>query len=143
MPGYYLIEQKFLKPFHEHGLAPYSNRIGFLDFLREIEANLADLIPYSEYTVTGLEQVLYAASSSQREPIAQFFGKKLRHAAPALERKHLQVQILFSGTLNYGNTLFLEYRRERLPIDHIFGRPLKNPLGGDACCFKASFNLTS
>jgi len=143
MPGYVLIEQKYLKPFHEHGLQPHANRIGFLDFLREIEVGGMDLNPYSAYLVYGLEQALYAASESNRGEIAQVFGKKLRNAAQSLEAKKIQVQIVFTGTLQNAATVYLDYRRERLPIDFIFGRPQKTLLGNEVCCFNASFNLTS
>ncbi len=143
MLGYTLIEQKYMKPFLADGVKPCVNRFGFLDFLREIETNGTDLPLDSDYFVSGLEQTLYAISEAQREEMAHFFGKKLRHAAQSLQRKRIQVQIVFSGTLRYGNTLYLEYRRERLPIDHIFGKPMRNPLQGGACCYNASFNLTS
>jgi len=44
MPGYEIIERASMKPYNTDGIAPYENRIGFIDFLREIR-NESDDIP--------------------------------------------------------------------------------------------------
>ena len=38
MPGYEIIERSSLKSFNPNGFEEYENKIGFIDFLRELKA---------------------------------------------------------------------------------------------------------
>jgi len=45
--------------------------------------------------------------------------------ATDLEKKNIEVQIVCKGKLGPGAALWLESRGEKLPIDFIFGTPIK------------------
>jgi len=59
-----------------------------------------------------------------------------------LEKKNIEVQIVCKGKLVPGAALWLEYRGEKLPIDFIFGTPIKREIHGFPV-YTVSFNLSS
>ncbi|MBN2145091.1 MAG: hypothetical protein JW774_10745 [Candidatus Aureabacteria bacterium] len=142
MKGYILTEAKFLKPFHKDGLKPNDLKIGFLDFLRELQTSGNDLSLYLEYRVTGLEETLYHTPKEKRNDTALYFRKLLHSKASVLEMKKIQVQLVFNGKLIKGDTLWVDYRNEKLPLDFIFGTAKKQDTG-NISFYTASFNLTS
>lgn len=142
MPGYQLIEQRALQPFKANGIAPFPEEMGILDFLRELAA---DEFPFPKFTrlrLVGLEQVLYSAHPDERN-IALEIRHRLQSAAQDLQTRLLQIQVIFQGELKRGDTLWLEYRGQRLPIDYIFGSPLPQTDSLGNRHLNASFNLTS
>lgn len=138
MPGYQLIEQQsFYK-----GLEPHPVQIGLLDFLRELAGDPVPFLKFYQVRVTGLEEVLYAARPHERE-LALEIRRRLRQAASDLEKRLMSVQVVFKGRLMKGETLWVEFRGQRLPIDLIFGTPTKreDPKGNGY--YHATFNLTN
>ncbi|MDP2644385.1 MAG: hypothetical protein Q8P24_05560, partial [Desulfobacterales bacterium] len=59
-----------------------------------------------------------------------------------LERKTIEVQIVCKGKLIKGDSLWMEYRGETLPIDSIFGTPITREIRGFPV-FTTGFNLSS
>jgi len=142
MKGYEILEQKYLKLYREDGIVPYEKKIGLLDFLRELNAGSEDMSRCSSYMVVGIDDVLYLTKREQRRAIALEIHKVLQSAATDLERKNIEVQLICKGRLVPGAALWLEYRGEKLPIDFIFGTPIKREIHGFPV-YTVSFNLSS
>lgn len=120
----------------------HENRIGFIDFLREIRNEANDLPRLSSYMVVGIDDVLYLARPEDRRLIARKIHDVLQSGASALQRKNIQVQIICKGRLMRGDTLWIEYRGERLDIELIFGSTTKQTTNGTDWYF-TGFNLSS
>lgn len=142
MPGYEIFEKKLLKPYKEDGITPHDIKIGFLDFLREIKNDAEAIPPLSSFTVIGIEEVLYRALPDERQKLARIIHNILQRAASTLEKKKIQVQIACKDKLIRGDSLWLEYRGERLPIDFVFGSTTTIDIRG-AKAFKTGFNLST
>ena len=72
-----------------------------------------------------LSNFLYLTDRESRRAIALDIHNVLQSAANDLERKKIEVQIVCKGRLTLGAALWLEYRGVQLPIDFIFGTPIK------------------
>lgn len=142
MPGYLLIEQSMLTPFKPNGIAPYPNEIGILDFLRELAADEFPFPQFSELRVLGLEQLLYAPRPDERAHALEI-RHRLDQAASDLERRLVSVQIVIEGELKHGNTLWSEYRGQRLEIGDIFGMPRPHTDNHGNKIFLCNFHLSS
>lgn len=142
MPGYRLVEVGNLSPGKDGGIPPYENDIGFLDFLREIAQEPFPFPKFYKVQVHGLEEVLFAARPQQKE-MALKIHRLLRQAAQNLEKRLVEVQIVFQGKLVKGETLWVEYRNTRLPIDNIFGSPLRQSDARGNPFYRTNFNLTN
>ena len=92
--------------------------------------------------VVGIDDVLYLTKREQRRAIALDIHKVLQSAATDLEKKKIEVQIICEGKLVKGDSLWVEYRGETLPIDFIFGTPIKQEIRGFPV-YTTSFNLSS
>jgi len=142
MKGYEILEQKYLKLYRVDGIAPYEIKIGLLDFLRELNAGPEGLSRYSSFMVVGIDDVLYLSEREKRHAVALDIHKVLQSAATDLEKKRIEVQIICKGKLVPGAALWIEYRGEQLPIDFIFGTPVKREIRG-LPVYTTSFNLSS
>ena len=142
MPGYQLVGTGNLSPKADTGILAYEDKIGFLDFLREIIQEPLPFPKFHRIQVSGLEEVLFAARPHQEE-LALKIHKILRSAAQGLERKLIEVQIVFRGRLVKGENLWVEYRNTKLPIGHIFGTPIRQTDSRGNPFFKTNFNLTN
>ncbi len=92
--------------------------------------------------VVGIDDVLYLAEREERRTIALDIRRGLQSAANDLERKKNEVQIVCKGKLIKGDSFWVEYRGEKLPIDFIFGTPIKQKIRGFPV-YTTSFNLSS
>ena len=142
MKGYEILEQKHLNIYKEDGIANYEKKIGLLDFLRELNAGAENLSRCSSYMVVGIDDVLYLTKREQRRAIALDIHKVLQSAATDLEKKKIEVQIVCKGKLVKGDSFWVEYRGETLPLDFIFGTPRKEEIRGFPV-YIVSFNLSS
>ena len=142
MKGYEILEQKYLKLYKEDGITPYEIKIGLLDFFRELNAGSEGLSRCSSFMLVGIDDVLYLTKREQRRAIALDIHKILQSAATDLEKKKIEVQIVCKGRLVKGDSLWVEYRGEKLPIDFIFGTPKKQEIRGFPV-YTVSFNLSS
>jgi len=142
MKGYEIFEERYLKLYREDGITPHEIRIGFLDFLRELKGGLEGIPSLSSFMVVGIDVVLYKASADTRKDAAVAIHRILQAAAQKLEHKKIEVQIVCTGKLVKGDSLWLEYRGEKLPIDYIFGTPSKREVHG-CPVYAAGFNLSS
>lgn len=142
MPGYEIIERASMKPYNQDGIVPYENRIGFVDFLREIRNEANDIPRLTSYMVVGIDDVLYLTKVEDRHSMARKIHDVLQSGASALQRKNIQVQIICKGRLMRGDTLWIDYRGERLDIELIFGSTSKQTTNGTDWYF-SGFNLSS
>lgn len=142
MKGYEILEQKNLQPYKEDGVKPNTIKIGGLDFLREIKSG-ADSIPrLSSFMVVGVDEILYMTKPEDRLALAREIHRVLQSAAQALDRKMVEVQIVCKGRLVRGDSLWLEYRGERLPLELIFGATKTNDVRGFHV-YTTGFNLST
>ena len=142
MPGYILLEQSQLQPHRDRGIVPFSNGIGLLDFLRELAQEDFPFRRLEEICLVGLEEILFAASPQDRELAAEIH-RRLQRSASDLERRQMTVQVVFQGKLIRGNTLWVEFRGKRLPIDAIFDSPVVSTDASGNKTYRVHFNLTS
>lgn len=141
MPGYQLIEQKYLDPPKGNGIKRNSSRIGFLDFLREIGQ---EDFPYNEHSsliVVGLEDVLLFSRPKMNEQ-AREIRRLLQGAAGNFERYNCGwIQITFRNSLRRGENLIVQHITGDLPIFLIFGSPIADEDSGNVC-YRSSFNVS-
>jgi hypothetical protein len=145
MRGYMLVEQKsFKSPNNRNrGVIPNLKKIGFADFLRELEQ---DDFPFNENSflmVTGIEEYLLASRQSHgMESTARDIHMRLQKSAiPFNDRLCPNVQIVFRQPLKRGEHLMVEHVTQPIPIYLIFGTPPPTDIDGQTV-FIASFNLS-
>jgi len=143
MPGYRIFEKRFLKQYKGDGFEQHLNKIGFLDFLREVKNYASDLPKFGQYCVVGIDELLYMIEPTDRTAVAIEIHRQLGSVAQELEHKLLDIQIICKGKLIRGDSLWLQYRNEKLPIDIIFGDLRKQEDRNRNEFYLASFNLTS
>ncbi len=145
MPNYYLVEEKYLSPpqAHGNGLPANSVRIGFIDFLRELQQETFSFTQYDGLRVEGLEDVLIA-SRPETEKMALHIRHILQKSASDLDRKLCaNVQIVIRNKMVRGEVLWIEHPAEkRLPVHFIFGSPIAEHIGSSPY-YKTAFNLSS
>jgi hypothetical protein len=139
MPGYLLIERSTL--YHPKGIEALPHEIGILDLLRDLADEDFPYPQFHELRVVGLEEVLYAARPDE-ELLAIEIKRRLQAAASDFQRKMVSVQIIFNGTLMHGDTLWVDYRAQRLPVGHIFGSPVPESDAHGNRFYRANFALT-
>ena len=143
--GYILIERQYFSPPKPtgKGITPNKRRIGFLDFLRELED---EDFPYDENTsllIAGLEDVLLFARPNH-EKMARELHQKLQRAAKGFEQRSCGfVQIEFIPRLQRGDKLWCNHATARLPIHLIFGSPPMERDHNENEFYRADFNLSS
>ena len=85
---------------------------------------------------------LFTTKLEQKRAVVLDIHKVLQSAATDLEKKKIEIQIVCKGRLVKGDSLWVEYRGEKLPIDFIFGTPRKQEFRGFPI-YTVSFNLSS
>lgn len=143
MPGYHLIEERMLTPFHPDGIEPHANRKGFLDYMRELRQETFPFPRGYRLCVYGLEDVLLAAGDRLRE-VEGFIHDTLAQRANELDAvMGTNVQVIFPSRLQLADDFWVEAGLNRhLSLRRIFGRPkrLSGPNGTEL--FFVGFNLT-
>ena len=144
MPSYYLIEQQYLSPPRPQGNGIPANlkRIGFLDFLRELEQEDFALTPFEGLLVEGIEDVLLA-SRPEMDAMAHNIRQLLQRSASCLQDELVaSVQIVFRNKIVRGDEIWVEHPTAKLPIAKIFGSPTREEDCG-VPFYRVSFNLSS
>lgn len=142
MPGYRLVEISNLQPHKPQGIVPAENLIGMLDFMRELEEEPFPLPRFSKWQLVGLEEVLFAARP-QEDEIAREIHIRLNRAACDLERRLLEVQVVFRGVIVRGAHMTLQYRGAALPIHIIFNSPRRQEDANGNEFYPMEFHLSS
>lgn len=142
MPGYKIFEERYLESYKEDGIRPNENKIGLLDFLRELKSGAEAIPKLSSFLVVGIDEVLFQTSPGERERFSLNIHKILQSAAQTLEKKRVEVQICCKGKLFKADSFWLEYRSDKIPLDTIFGTPTKLEVRG-CPIYSVGFNLSS
>jgi hypothetical protein len=142
MLGYMLIEMRNMQPHKPKGIVPAGNVIGILDFLRELQEDPLSLPRLSKWQVVGVEEVLFAARPRDPELAAEIHSR-LDRAASDLERRLLEVQVVFSGEIVRGADMVVRYRGAALPIHLIFNHPPRKEDSHGNPLFPMEFHLSS
>lgn len=140
MSQYYIIEQRNLPAMQGH--TAEAVRIGFLDFLRELESDPPGFTKYTHLLVEGVEDVLLAARPNMADTAWQIH--KLLQKSAQLLAQHLcaDVLIVIRNTLIPGATLQIRHPAAVLPLHLVFGTPVGIDING-ATVYPVSFNLSS
>jgi hypothetical protein len=143
MKGYQIVEECYLRPYRDDGIQPYEQRIGILDFLRELKAGAEMLPRCSAFQVVGLDEALYLAGRQDREAVAAGIRQVLQKSAQSLERRVIEVQVVCKGKIKMGHGFWAEFRGEELRLDSIFGIPRHCSIREGIEMYETGFNLSS
>ena len=142
MPGYVLVELANIKPHKARGITPFPDAIGILDFLRELAEEPFPFAKMSKWRVVGLEEVLFDARPKESD-VAVEIHRRLNAASPDLERRLLEVQVVFTGEIVRGAELTVKYRGAALPIGLIFNHPNRQQDAHGNPYYPMEFHLSS
>jgi len=142
MPGYVLVELAQMQPHKARGIAPIPNAIGVLDFLRELQEEPFPLPRLSKWQLVGLEEILFAARPKENEVAVEIHGR-LNRASSDLERRLMEVQVVFAGEIVRGAEMTLKYRGASLPIGLIFNHPPRRTDANGNPYYPIEFHLSS
>lgn len=141
MPGYHLFETASGLPTAKDFDGRPFDRLGFLDFLRELAGNEPSVPRLWVVSVFGLEDALFAAGADA-EWMTHDIHRRLRSVASILESRAVDVYVEFRGRLQRGDDLWSEYRATRIPVGNIFGSPPPQQDSKGRRIYFANFNLT-
>ncbi len=139
MAGYMLIEKKMLQPHKADGISPNSRELGFIDYLKELRQEVFPFQRGSKLRLIGFETVLLEAQD--RQQIAADVHGLLAARANELDRMGGFVQVVFEWSLFYGDELWFERGRDRIPLRGVFGK-VKRDQDGSNVYYLTGFNLT-
>jgi hypothetical protein len=139
MAGYMLIEEKMLRPHKADGIAPNARELGFIDYLRELRQEVFPFRRGTKLRLVGFENLLLDAQDRQK--IAEDVHGLLAARANELDRMGGFVQVVFEWSLFYGDELWFERGRDRIPLRGVFGK-VKRDHTGSAVYYLTGFNLT-
>lgn len=142
MPGYHLLEEDMLQPRRQEGIVPHTNRMGFLDYMRELREDTFPFPPGHRLLVYGLEDVLLAADSKLQE-VEAMIRTVLAARANELNSMGPSVQMVFRARLRRSHDFWLEAGIHRhLSLRGIFGTPSRQSGPNGTEFFHVGFNLT-
>ena len=142
MPGYLLIEERFLRPAKQDGFEPNPDPMGILDYLRELRQETFSFNEGKRLQVVGLEDVLIATGHKEVE-VASYIHQILASKANELNsRLGANVQVVFQRALCRADDFWIENGKERISLRGIFGSPEKKSDGNGNEYYLVGFNLT-
>jgi len=144
MGNYLLIEEKMLQPYRERGFSPNPQRIGFLDYLRELRQEVFPFTGENRLRIVGLEDVLLAAGTGDNLlQVSLFIRKILTSRANELDANLGQVQIIFRRPLKRADDFWFEPGgSHRVSLRPIFGSPMRESDSYGNEFYRVGFNLT-
>ena len=144
MGNYLLIEERMLKPHRPNGFPPNPQRIGFLDYLRELRQEVLPFTRENRLLIVGLEEVLLAAGTGENLlKVSLKIRAILTSRANELNSNLGQIQIAFRCPLKKADNFWFEPGGNRhVSLRPIFGSPpiQSGPPGVEY--YLAVFNLT-
>lgn len=143
MPGYHLLEEDMLQPRRQDGIMPHVNRMGFLDYMRELREDTFPFPPGHRLLVYGLDDVLLATDSNLQEVEAMIRTVLSARANELHSIMGANVQIVFHDHLRRADDFWLEAGiKRRLSLRRIFGTPSRQSGPNGTEFFYVGFNLT-
>ena len=143
MSGYILIEEGMMQPHKTNGIRPNPIRMGILDYMRELRHEVFPFSQEHQLMLVGLEDVLLAASPSDRE-VALFIRRTLARKASDLEAANLGwVQVVFRRSLRRADDFWFDAGGgRRVSLRPIFDSPMKETDAFYNDYYRIGFNLT-
>jgi hypothetical protein len=120
MAGYLLIEERMLKPINPNGLDPNPNRMGFLDYLKELRDEHFPFSMGHGLRLVGLEDVLVAAIDNLPAVCAEI-RRTLNARANELWQIGGHVQVVFRYRLHQADDFYFDVGDRRVSLRSIFG----------------------
>ena len=144
MGNYLLIEEKMLKPYRPNGFSPNPQRIGFLDYLRELRQEVFPFTSENKLLIVGLEDVLLAAGSGENLlKVSLGIRAILTSRANELNSNLGQVQIVFRWPLKRADNFWFDPGGNRqVSLRPIFGSPSFQIGPSGTEFYLTGFNLT-
>lgn len=143
MPGYHLIEERMLQPYNPDGIVPHPDRLGFLDYMRELRQEQFPFPKGHKLMVVGLEDVLLAAGTRLDEVEAFIHDTLARRANELDSIMGTNVQVIFRSKVQRSNDFWIEAGLNRhLSLRKIFGSPPRQSGPNGTEFFVVGFNLT-
>ncbi|MBI4455139.1 MAG: hypothetical protein HY644_04485 [Acidobacteria bacterium] len=142
MPGYVLLEEKYLQPAKPDGFEPNPDPMGILDYLRELRQ---ETFPFNEgkrLRIVGVEDLLIDASEKQME-VDGFIHQILISKANELNSLlGTTVQVVFRRPLHRAEDFWIENGMTKISLRRIFGSPEKKCDRNGNEYYLVGFNLT-
>ena len=143
MPGYHLFEQDMLQPRRSDGILPHANRMGFLDYMRELREDTFPFPQGHRLLVYGLDDILLTADSHLQEVETMIRAVLAGRANELTSVMGTNVQIVFRDHLRRADDFWLEAGiTRRLSLRPIFGIPSRQSRPNGTEFFYVGFNLT-
>jgi hypothetical protein len=144
MGNYLLIEEKMLKPYRPSGFPPNPQRVGFLDYLRELRQEVFPFTSENKLQVVGLEDMLLAAGTGENLlRVSLDIRAILTSRANELNSNLGQVQIVFRCPLKRAHDFWFEPGgNQHVSLRPIFGSPSLQSGPSGVEYYLAGFNLT-
>lgn len=120
MAGYLLVEERMLKPNHPNGLEANPNRMGFLDYLRELRDEHFPFSMGHGLRLVGLDELLVEAIDDLPEVCAGI-RRTLNSRANELEQIGGHVQVVFRYHLHQADDFYFDVGMRRVSLRSIFG----------------------
>lgn len=142
MPGYLLIEERYLRPAKQDGFEANPEPMGILDYLRELRQ---ETFPFNEgkrLRIVGLEDVLIAAGEKQTEVDAFIHQILVGKANELNSLLGTTVQVVFQRPLCRADDFWIEIGRTRISLRGVFGSPDKKSDQNGNEYYLVGFNLT-
>jgi hypothetical protein len=120
MAGYLLIHRSQFKPYKANGFEPHPNRLGALDYLRELRQTPFPFPEGYRLLVEGMDDLLVAAGPNFMD-VARFLHDSIAARANDLNRMGTNVQVLFNYPIRFGAECWIEIGMDRLALTPVFG----------------------
>ncbi len=142
MPGYILLEKRFLQPQKSDGFPPNEVRMGFLDYLRALREEPFHFLRGYRIMIEGVEEVLIAAAGNRNDVSSYIHSILVSQANELNSRMGGHVQVVFKWKLNQADDFWFEVGQERYSLRNIFGSPKKQVDRAGNEYYPVGFNLT-
>jgi len=144
MPGYLLIDEKMLRPYQPQGFQPNPQRLGLLDYLRELRQDTFPFTGEQQIQVVGVEDVLLAAEQAHALlEVSLGIRNTMASRANELNSNLGQVQVVFRRSLMRADDFWFDAGGgKRISLRPIFGSPTRIADANGNEYFQVGFNLT-
>lgn len=131
-----------MQPHRAEGFEPNPDRMGFLDFIRELRQDTFPFGPSQKLMLVGLEDVLLAAGQNVGE-VQAYIREVLAGQANNLDRKlGSNIQIVFRCSLGQADDFWFEVgARNRVSLKGLFHSARHHSEDGNEC-YIVGVNLT-
>lgn len=141
MAGYLLVHESQLSPRKTDGILPNPQRLGFLDYLRELRQDVFPFGSGQRLLIVGVEDVLLAAGGNRSDTMS-WMHRVMTSRASDLENMGGWVQILFRRRLVRADDFWFEHGQQRVSLRRLFDSPEHQVDRSGNEFYIVGFNLT-